>query len=450
MTTVILWLFIVAGTFSEDHLRDMDRFISAVEQAEDSNPDLSPLALVRTHSPCTSWGPPTTPATPTLPCLTLLSLASSTKPSTDCGEERGVILTQDGTTVAIAPMLLGIQVGLKAKLEDTLPLGMFPLTLAKNIGLSFLSLQDFPPAQRLGLDGCWDKSDPLQGVPAVAGAHPSKGELRGPSWAWILPPDAMDLAPSEQPSKLNKVMKGYYNHVLEGQDLGIVSSHIGPKCREIAQALLGTLDNQRQVMETLYLVWRLEDNQWIAKDTGVEKAVRDRMLEFVHRYWGGSQDGGEGIIYPCNYEICPVQLLKQSYHSVMNTIGDRELVSRAGRSRCFFVKDHRRRQVAGSTGMQKVIHRGSKKATVQAGKRLVTSSRRSDHKHSLATTPPLCHALDLVHQHLAKCAVDGGGLQANFTLHGHRQLVDTSCLGDALYSEIRGWEHFGVRNCSVL
>uniref|UniRef100_A0A8C7QZK2 Peptidoglycan recognition protein family domain-containing protein n=1 Tax=Oncorhynchus mykiss TaxID=8022 RepID=A0A8C7QZK2_ONCMY len=72
------------------------------------------------------------------------------------------------------------------------------------------------------------------------------------------------------------------------------------------------------------------------------------------------------------------------------------------------------------------------------------------HKHSLATTPPLCHALDLVHQHLAKCAVDGGRLQANFTLHGHRQLVDTSCLGDALYSEIRGWEHFGVRDCSVL
>lgn len=63
---------------------------------------------------------------------------------------------------------------------------------------------------------------------------------------------------------------------------------------------------------------------------------------------------------------------------------------------------------------------------------------------------PSCHTLDLVHQHLAKCAVDGGCLQANFTLHGHRQLVDTSCPGDALYSEIRGWEHFGVRDCSVL
>ena len=56
----------------------------------------------------------------------------------------------------------------------------------------------------------------------------------------------------------------------------------------------------------------------------------------------------------------------------MNTMGDRELVSSTGRSRCLLVKDHRRRQVAGSRGMQKVIHRGSKKATVQAGKRLVT------------------------------------------------------------------------------
>uniref|UniRef100_A0A8C7C1A1 Peptidoglycan recognition protein family domain-containing protein n=1 Tax=Oncorhynchus kisutch TaxID=8019 RepID=A0A8C7C1A1_ONCKI len=46
---------------------------------------------------------------------------------------------------------------------------------------------------------------------------------------------------------------------------------------------------------------------------------------------------------------------------------------------------------------------------------------------------PSLHALDLVRQHLAKCAVDGGRLQ-------HHQLVDTSFPGDALYSEIRGCE----------
>jgi hypothetical protein len=38
----------------------------------------------------------------------------------------------------------------------------------------------------------------------------------------------------------------------------------------------------------------------------------------------------------------------------------------------FIEKDHRRRQVAGSRHKQKDIHRGSKRATVQAGKRLVT------------------------------------------------------------------------------
>ena len=64
----------------------------------------------------------------------------------------------------------------------------------------------------------------------------------------------------------------------------------------------------------------------------------------------------------------------------MNTMGDRELVSSTGRSRCLIVKDNRTRQVAGSRGRQKVIHRWSKKATVEAGKRLVTSSGRSGNR----------------------------------------------------------------------
>jgi hypothetical protein len=64
----------------------------------------------------------------------------------------------------------------------------------------------------------------------------------------------------------------------------------------------------------------------------------------------------------------------------MSTTGDRELVSSAGHSKCLFVKDHMRGQVAGSRGRQKVIHRRSKKATVQAGKRLVMSSGRSGSK----------------------------------------------------------------------
>lgn len=57
---------------------------------------------------------------------------------------------------------------------------------------------------------------------------------------------------------------------------------------------------------------------------------------------------------------------------------------------------------------------------------------------------PSQHSMELVRDQLASCAVGGGQLVANFTLQGHRQVVDTSCPGDALYNEIRGWEHFGV------
>ena len=58
---------------------------------------------------------------------------------------------------------------------------------------------------------------------------------------------------------------------------------------------------------------------------------------------------------------------------------------------------------------------------------------------------PADSALALVRQRLAGCAVASAALVANYTVHGHRQLVSTTCPGDALYREISGWEHFGVR-----
>lgn len=58
-------------------------------------------------------------------------------------------------------------------------------------------------------------------------------------------------------------------------------------------------------------------------------------------------------------------------------------------------------------------------------------------------TLPSRHAMDLLHHRLVRCAVDRGGLTPNFTIHGHRQVVNyTSCPGDAFFSEIQSWEHF--------
>lgn len=57
---------------------------------------------------------------------------------------------------------------------------------------------------------------------------------------------------------------------------------------------------------------------------------------------------------------------------------------------------------------------------------------------------PSQHSMGLVRDNLASCAVGSGHLKANFTLQGHRQVVNTSCPGDAFYNEIKTWEHFGV------
>lgn len=59
-------------------------------------------------------------------------------------------------------------------------------------------------------------------------------------------------------------------------------------------------------------------------------------------------------------------------------------------------------------------------------------------------TLPSRHAMDLLRHRLVRCALGRGGLTPNFTIHGHRQVVNyTSCPGDALFSEIQSWEHFG-------
>ncbi|KAL1006093.1 hypothetical protein UPYG_G00067800 [Umbra pygmaea] len=480
MKMLAVWFFILAGTCysfcsSEDHLRNMDSFISAIEQVEDSNPVLSPLALLRSLRRTAGHEDPLTlhflGASNNL-SQTYTSVLDNTLFSffdkaihhyvTDLGEERGVVLTPDGTTVAIAPLLLGIEVGLKAREQDTPPLGMVPLTLAKNLGLSFLSLQDFPAAHRLGPGGCWDNlTHPrvfqLSRLPTLATDALVNGGMDGA----ILGMDLASLPRFEQPGKLSGLLKGYYNHVLEGEELGDITHHTSRRRRDIAQALLGPLCTQRQLMETLHLVWRLEGTQWIAWDTGVEKAVGEGVLEFVHRYWDCPP-----IISRCQWGAAPYRsqpyplALPLPFLYIHHTdqpdkpCQSFQQCSMNMKAMQRFHQDVRHWDdiaynfVVGSDGYiyegRGWNHRGSH------------TRGQNSYSYGVAfignysSSLPSRHVLELVRRRLIKCAVDGGRLQANYTLHGHRQLVATSCPGDTLFSEISGWEHFRVRQGSVL
>ncbi|XP_077326143.1 N-acetylmuramoyl-L-alanine amidase isoform X1 [Lithobates pipiens] len=50
--------------------------------------------------------------------------------------------------------------------------------------------------------------------------------------------------------------------------------------------------------------------------------------------------------------------------------------------------------------------------------------------------------LSLVRDRFLSCAVTSGYITSNYTVQGHRQVVKTSCPGDALFQEISAWKNF--------
>lgn len=46
---------------------------------------------------------------------------------------------------------------------------------------------------------------------------------------------------------------------------------------------------------------------------------------------------------------------------------------------------------------------------------------------------------------LIALAVQRGHLSSNYTLFGHRQVLDTTCPGAALYQEIQNWPHYDTK-----
>lgn len=285
-------------------MRNMESFIQAVQQVEDANPGLLPLALVRALRRTAGHDDLMTihflGASHNLSDTEGLegSILNATSFSffdkaihhivTDNGEERGVVLAPDGTTVALAPLLLGIESGLKAKMEGTEALGIFPLSLGRTLGLSFLSLQDIPPSMRLGPNGCWDNVEQPKAFKLSRPATlATDAVINGGMDGLLLGMHLSKLPASEQPLALSEILRGYYNFTLtEKQGIDAVTSYISPKRRQLSRQLLEPLDLHTEVMTTLTLVWKLEKTEWIAQDSGLGKAVQEGLNTFMRRYLG--------------------------------------------------------------------------------------------------------------------------------------------------------------------
>ncbi len=104
----------------------MKDFIGAVESIEAVNPGLQMLDVVKGLRKAAAHDLVADPSVSSYVSEVINhSLA-------ELGKEKGVVLTLDGSNVALAPMLLGLEAGLQSTVQD-----LYRLTLTDNLVASF-------------------------------------------------------------------------------------------------------------------------------------------------------------------------------------------------------------------------------------------------------------------------------------------------------------------------
>ncbi|KAL1273253.1 hypothetical protein QQF64_029115 [Cirrhinus molitorella] len=453
---------VIQSSVTAVHLRNMEHFITAVTHLEDSNPGLSPLALVTslrkiadqshniTHDFVGSSDTKVDIHNKNNSFITeQLNINHSLSNFlnkithhfiTDDHEESGVVLTPDGTTVALAPLLLGLEYGLKANKDNNQPHGFYLLPLAKYLGMSFLHAT----TERLGPNGCWDSvSAPmvftLSGVPSLATDALVHGGMDGA----ILGKHLSVVNCSEE--NLSTLLRSYYLETMEELD-HVSDTHLrGRYRRQNFKKITNTSLLREKVAEALH------SHQG---DTGVESLIEKGMEEVVLHYmecpaiiprciWGAAPP-----TVPHNPLSPPLQFL-YIHHTASPSKPCRNLQTCSKNMRSmqrFHQKDRGWYDIGYSfvVGSDGYIYEGRGWMSVGAhtkGRNTVGYGVAFIGNYSAHL--PSKHDMELLRHHLVKCGVSRGFLQKNFTILGHRQVVaTTTCPGDSLYSEITTWEHY--------
>ncbi|KAM4634249.1 peptidoglycan recognition protein 6 [Polymixia lowei] len=460
----LTFLVVLANTCTEASSSwHMDDFIKAVEEVEDGSPGMEPLAVLRHLRRAavlndafiqhflgnTDSNGPVMNAS----LSDYIGKAMHHRVNED-GREEGVALTSDGTTVALRPLLLGIEAGFLSKTRGRVR-GLYQLTLGKDLGLSLRHFHSSPLSERLGPDGCWDNvTSPkvfiLSGHPSLVTTALVNGGMDGV----IL---GMEVsAQSRRPLTLSSLLRMYYRHRLESGGTDSAPRLISPRRRENFRDSVRPPLLARQVVRSVDLQRRLKGHPKMDVNEKKElmAAVNERMKEFVVKYmdcpaiiprcmWGAEPYRGSPTFLslpltfmyihhtstpsqPClTFQQCSADMRSmQRFHQEDRGWDDIGYSYVAGSDGYIYEGRGWHWQGAHTLGHNSIGY---------------GVSFIGDYSSRL----PSQHSMQLVRDRLASCAIGGGRLVANFTLQGHRQVVNTSCPGNTLYNEIRGWEHFG-------
>ncbi|XP_004715590.2 N-acetylmuramoyl-L-alanine amidase [Echinops telfairi] len=413
------------------------------------------------------------------------------------GQEHGVVLAPDGSTVAVQPLLAGLEAGLQGRRMVNLPLNstVFPwdartispglgvaspdvtspngedawpeanatlptsvdsllaITLARDLGLTFLQNTQTQGHPGLGSEGCWDQlSAPQTFTLLEPKASPLTAAFLNGALDGVLLGDYLSRTPEPRPP-LSLLLSQYY-----GGGAGVARE---PKLRsnfrrQNAAALTSAATLAQEVLGALLLLQRLEPTHPQLKDTNLgqmTRVARHASKEFTEAFlecpaihprcrWGAEPYQGQptplklplGFLYvhhtyipapPCtSFSHCATNMRSmQRYHQKdrgWDDIGYSFVVGSDG-----YVYEGR--------GWHKVgAH------TLGHNSRGFGVAIVGNYTAELPTET----ALRAVRDELPRCALRSGYLRPDYKVLGHRQLVNTLCPGEALFNLLRTWPRF--------
>ncbi|NP_001038151.3 N-acetylmuramoyl-L-alanine amidase precursor [Gallus gallus] len=436
------------------HISSLIPILQSLEA--DGTPDIP--SLVRSLGGCgtpvchTLLGDP--PPTPTPIPEPWALLAHLLHPNATAAE-RGALLAPDGSTVALAPLFAGVEVGLKRAAGRSGPIdqpyasldALYAVTITEALGTSFLVARVNGTAA-LGPDGCWDDVDnpqnfTLLGPPSLVPHAVANGAMDGVLLGTRL---------AEDPIPLSVLFRRYY-----GVDNGIARGwpHSSRRRRDFG-ALTAVGKLEEEVAAMLRVLRGLPHTHELLEEFGEEEEAdiaRRAAREFMEVYvecpaiiprcmWGARPY--RGTPRPLSPPLGSIYI----HHTFVPSAPCRSFTAcaRDMRSMQRFHQDTRGWDDIGYSfvvGSDGYLYQGRGWRWVGAHTRgHNTKGYGVGYVGNFSASLPDPEAIALVRDGLIPCAVRAGWLHQNYTLHGHRQMVNTSCPGDALFQEIQTWHGF--------
>nr|XP_044995297.1 LOW QUALITY PROTEIN: N-acetylmuramoyl-L-alanine amidase [Jaculus jaculus] len=419
------------------------------------------------------------------------------------GQEHGVVLAPDGSTVAVTPLLAGLEAGLQghrianqhsdilaalsiaahtllgvgatslpgprdaspegtpAVVEATSPDGqakapttvdsLLAVTLAGDLGLTFLQSPKSRSPPGLGSEGCWDQLAAPRAFKLLDSnaSRLTVAFLNGALDGAILG-DHLSRLPEPRPS-LSHLLSQYYGAGVAGNPEFRSNFR-----RRIGAALISEPMLAQQVWGTLILLQRLQPGHPQLKSMSQEQLAQVATYaakEFTEAFLGCP------AIHPrCRWgakpyrgQPTPLQLPLGSLfvHHTYEPALPCTTLARCSADMRSMQRFHQDTRGWADIGYSFVVGSDGYLYEGRGWHRLGAHTRGHNSRGfgvaivgNYMETLPDEAALSTVRDVLPRCAVRAGLLRADYRLQGHRQLVHTTCPGDALFGLLRTWPHF--------